>query len=57
MSSIYLDSMAINHHFGKPTLFVTMTGNSKWSEVVDQLQSGQTAADVPHLLTCVFRMK
>ena len=57
MSALYQNSMAIVQHFGKPTLFVTMTANPKWSEIVNELASGQTAQDNPALIAIVFNLK
>ena len=57
MSALYQNSMAIVQHFGKPTLFVTMTANPKWPEIVNELTPGQTAQDNPALITIVFNLK
>ena len=57
MSALYQNSMTIVQHFGKPTLFVIMTANSKWSEIVNELASEQTAQDNPVLITIVFNLK
>ena len=57
MSAWYQNSMIIVWHFGKPTLFVTITANPKWSEIVNELASGQTAQDNPALIAIVFNLK
>ena len=42
--------------FPKPDLFVTVTCNLKWPEIVNNLLPGKTALDRPDLTTRVFRM-
>ena len=57
MLTLYQNSMAIVWHFGKPTLFVIMMVNPKWSEIINALLSGMTAQDNPALVTTVFTLK
>lgn len=45
MRGLYHDSMAIVRAFTKPDLFITMTCNPKWPEILNNLQFGQTAQD------------
>ena len=49
--------MAICRHFHKPDLFLTMTANFKWPEVVQSLFPGQTATDCPDIVSWVFEQK
>ncbi|GJT17209.1 helicase-like protein [Tanacetum coccineum] len=42
---------------GKPDIFLTMTCNPNWPEIVENLYEGQTAQDRPDLVTRVFRAK
>eukprot|EP00973_Karenia_brevis_P004800 659797-Karenia_brevis.AAC.1 len=49
--------MAIVQRFGKPDLFVTMTANPSWPEIVSNLRPGKTAANRPDLTTRVFKLK
>ena len=49
--------MAIVREFRKPDLFITMTCNSKWTEITSQLLEGQTAQDRPEIVSRVFRLK
>src|SRR3979490_2304095 len=49
--------MAIVREFGKPDLFVTVTCNSKWPEIVDELLPNQQASDRPDLVARVFKLK
>lgn len=37
----YLDAMSIVQHFGKPSLFITMTCNPNWPEIKNNLNSGE----------------
>ncbi len=54
MAQLYQDSMAIVRQYGKPDLFITMTCNPKWEEIVSALKPGQIANDRPDLVTHVF---
>ena len=51
------DALAINLHFGGANLFLTMTADPNWPEIRAELLPGQTPADRPDLVTCVFRAK
>ena len=51
------DSLAISRKFGVADLFLTMTANPKWPEVLNALLPGQTAADRPDLASRVFHQK
>jgi len=53
----YLDAMAIVQRFGKPDLFITMTANPAWPEIVANLRPGEVAASRPDLTSRVFRLK
>jgi hypothetical protein len=48
------DAMAINRHFHGADFFLTMTANPNWPEIKEALLPGQTAADRPDLVVCVF---
>ncbi|KAH9540622.1 hypothetical protein CY35_14G015100 [Sphagnum magellanicum] len=54
MVQLYQDSMAIVRQYGKPDLFITMTCNPKWKEIVSALKPDEIANDRPDLVTCVF---
>jgi hypothetical protein len=54
MAQLYQYSMAIVHQYGKPDLFITMTCNPKWEEIVSALKPGKIANDRPDLVTRVF---
>jgi hypothetical protein len=57
MLGYYHDSMAIVRYWGKPDLFITMTCNPKWPEILRHLLPGQTAQDRPDLVARVFKIK
>jgi hypothetical protein len=46
--------MAIVHQYGKPNLFLTMTCNPKWEEIVSALKPDEIANDCLDLVTRVF---
>lgn len=53
----YLEAMALVQRFGKPDLFITITCNSEWAEILQELLPGQQAQDRPDLVARVFRAK
>ena len=53
----YLDAMALVQRFGKPDLFLTMTCNPSWEEIIKELAPGQSAQDRPDLVARVFKAK
>jgi len=53
----FQDAMALVRRFGKPDLFVTMTCNPQWEEIVENLYQGQVSADRPDLVDRVFYLK
>jgi len=54
----YQDAMAVVRKFGKPDLFITMTANPKWPEIVNYCQArGQAPANRPDITSRVFKMK
>jgi hypothetical protein len=53
----FQDAMAIVRRFGKPDLFVTMTCNPQWEEILENLKEGQTSSDRPDIVDRVFRLK
>lgn len=57
MRQRYLDAMAFVQRFRKPDLFITMTCNSYWIEIQDELLLGQRPQDRPYLTARVFRAK
>ncbi len=60
MKQRYQDSVSMSRETDSPDLFITMTANPQWPEILDALEPGQTPDDRPDLtmLTCrVFKMK
>jgi hypothetical protein len=57
MWQLYQDAMAIVRYCGKPDLFITMTCNPLWTEIITELLPGQTAQDRPELVARVFKLK
>ena len=57
ITQLFQDAMAICRHFHKPDLFLTMTANPKWPEIVQSLFPGQTATDCPDIVSWVFEQK
>ena len=54
---LFYDAMSVVNLLGHPDLFVTMTCNPTWREIVENLFPGQTASDRPDLVARVFKMK
>jgi hypothetical protein len=57
MNQLYQDSMALVKKFGKPDLFITMTCNPNWLEILHELRPGEEASGRPDLTSRVFNMK
>jgi len=57
ITQLFQDAMAICRHFHKPDLFLTMTANPKWPEILHSLFPGQTATDCPDIVSQVFEQK
>ncbi|KIJ06155.1 hypothetical protein PAXINDRAFT_27502, partial [Paxillus involutus ATCC 200175] len=57
MQQLLQDSLAICRDCRKPDLFLTMTANSSWPEIQENLLPGQTATDRPDLVARVFYRK
>lgn len=53
----YLDAMSLVQRFGKPDIFLTMTCNPSWEEIIKELAPGQSAQDRPDLVARVFKGK
>jgi hypothetical protein len=57
MQQYYYDSMAIVRKFGRPSIFLTMTANPNWPEILQNLLPGQQPKDRPDLIARVFHLK
>ena len=51
------DAVAKVRRFGRPSLFITITTNPEWKEIVDNLSDNQTPKDCPDLVGRVFSIK
>ena len=56
-NSQFQDGMAIVRKHHKPDYFITMTCNTNWPEITENLEPGQKAQDRPDLVACVFKQK
>ena len=57
MKQCLQDALALARFHKKIDLFITITCNPSWPEIVQELLPGQTAADRPDLCTRVFELK
>lgn len=59
MSQYYKDSLALCRSIGHPTLFLTMTCNSKWPEIKEMMKHlpGVDICDAPDVAARVFKFK
>ncbi|KAK9723987.1 hypothetical protein RND81_05G039300 [Saponaria officinalis] len=57
MKKRYLNAMSLVQKYGKPNLFITMTYNSSWPEIKEQLSVGEEAQNRPDLVSRVFQEK
>ncbi|KAL3831157.1 hypothetical protein ACJIZ3_019959 [Penstemon smallii] len=57
MRKRYINAMALVQKYGKPDLFLTMTCNPAWKEIVDNLLPFEKVHDRPDLVARVFRAK
>lgn len=51
------DALAVGARLGAPTFFITLTANTRWPEIVNELLPGQSAADRPDITLRVFRSR
>lgn len=59
MNQYFKDSLAICRTIGHPSLFLTMTCNTKWPEIQSMLQymPGVDVTDAPDVIARVFKLK
>ena len=59
MSQYFKDSLALCRSIGHPSLFLTMTTNSKWPEIQEMMKHlpGVNVADAPDVVARVFKLK
>lgn len=51
------NALRIVAEYGKPTFFLTVTCNPRWSEILDNIAEGQTAFNRPGVTIDVFKCK
>ena len=49
--------MTIDQHFGKSSLFIIMTCNPIWPDIVNNISVGETANFRPDIMVHVFKSK
>jgi hypothetical protein len=57
MYQCFQDGLALARYFNRIDIFMTVTCNPKWPEIISELRLGQTTADRPDLVARVFGMK
>ncbi|KAL3834092.1 hypothetical protein ACJIZ3_008828 [Penstemon smallii] len=57
MRKRYVNAMALVQRYGKPDVFLTMTCNPGWKEIIEHLLPCQKADDRPDLIARVFKAK
>ncbi len=54
MAALAKNALILVSEFGCPQVFLTLTCNPKWPEIMSQLLDGQTAFDRPEVTVAVF---
>lgn len=57
MIGLSQNALRIVAEYGNPTFFLTVTTNSMWEEIQDNIAEGQTAFDRPGVVVDVFKAK
>jgi hypothetical protein len=57
MTALARNALILVSEFGCPHVFITLTCNPKWPEIVSQLLLGQTAFDRPDVTAAVFKSR
>jgi hypothetical protein len=57
MSALAKNALILVSEFGCPHVFLTLTCNPKWPEIMSQLLDGQTAFDCPEVTVAVFKSR
>ena len=57
MAALAKNALVLVSAFGCPHVFLTLTCNPKWPEIVSQLLDGQTAFDCPEVTATVFKSR
>ncbi|KAG6705369.1 hypothetical protein I3842_07G176100 [Carya illinoinensis] len=57
MRNRYMEAMALVQRFGKLDIFLTMTYNPNWEEILEQLSPHEEVQNCPDLIARIFRAK
>ena len=57
MSNLAKNALVLVSEFGCPHVFLTLTCNPEWPEILSQLLMGQTAFDRPDVTVAVFKLR
>jgi hypothetical protein len=57
MQQLFQDSLAIGRYCHSIDLFITVTANPKWPEIMRELKDGERPEDRPDITTRVFQLK
>ena len=57
MQKLFHDSMVLVRVLGKSNLFITVTCNPTWLEIIDELKLNQSPPDRPDIVVRVFELK
>jgi len=57
LRSLAKNALALVSEYGRPSLFITLTCNPYWPEIIEQLLPGQTAFDRGDIVCQVFYRK
>ncbi|MBW0478347.1 hypothetical protein O181_018062 [Austropuccinia psidii MF-1] len=57
MIQLHQDTMALVKHFGRPSLFITITANPKWPEIQATLKNNEIPSDRPDLVSRIFQLR
>jgi hypothetical protein len=57
MTALAKNALVLVSEFGCPHVFITLTCNPKWPEIVSQLLDGQTEFDCPDMTVAVFKSR
>ena len=57
MSNLAKNALVLVSEFGCPHVFLTLTCNPEWPEILSQLLMGQTAFDRPDVTVAVFKSR
>jgi hypothetical protein len=57
MTALAKNALILVYEFGCPHVFLTITCNRKWPEIVSQILDGQTAFDHPDVTAAVYKSR